>query len=156
MEVRNGIIHIKVTLKSLSQVREPVKPTHLAKRPQKRVSSHKPALSLTIPSETSPRLVQIKENIASNKPKQQKMTKENVNPMLAKKVQSSSMKILNKTSREKVNRCIRPSGYYANLCSIPTNIEEISSQIDLHSRKSSFQSVLPRRKPASFIKNVKT
>lgn len=68
MEKRNGVIHVKVNLQqmSVSKSHKLLRPPMLAYTAQ---SKHKNALSLAIPSISSPRLLQVKERIAKSQEK---------------------------------------------------------------------------------------
>ncbi|OMJ78720.1 hypothetical protein SteCoe_21397 [Stentor coeruleus] len=143
--MHNGVIHIKVNLQQIASPRP-----HEIPRPKtliyKHLSIHKSALSLTIPSESSPRLLHLKENIANFQAKNLKSpsntentqkTQEDIKKKVETPKENSKGKIINKiTSQEpkKIGTCLK---YYENIVSLSSNLNKIPSQLSPHNKKGS-------------------
>lgn len=166
MEIRNGVIHIKVNLQQVSSPRP-----HEVPRPAaliyKRLSKHKNALSLTIPSESSPRLLQLKENIANGKAKNMKSpsstacilkTQDSLKKKIETPKENSKGKIIKKEALHEPKQGENCLKYYENIVSLPSNLNEISSQLSPHIRKGSLTArsiEMIKRKPIGLITNFK-
>ena len=157
MELRNGVIHIKVNLNEIAKKNKPpISPVFSPKTEKYPQIYHKSRLSLNIPSSMSPRLVQIKENLMTQKNNSEKFNK--VHAAGINTQRQDPKKIINtlicKTPR-KQNKAIFPQNINCN-ANIGHSSEDISST---HSRKSSGRLSRPinssKRKPMSPLINIK-
>jgi hypothetical protein len=162
MEIRKGVIHITV---NLNQIAGTVKNDGFQCLSQRihteKLFIHKPSLSLAIPSEFSPRLIQIKENFISNKAADKKTSVKNSSLGLCNEKNGIRKQLDNEFKRNlktEASESTENLRYYANICSLPDNLDEISSKISNHSRKlscKSNKSSLKSRKPIAVITNLR-
>jgi hypothetical protein len=127
MELRNGVIHIKVNLKLVSEKKKHLEMISNQIKNLETNCKHFKGISLAIPSEMSPRLAKVKENICSkvNSPRHlsthdnQKANKKL--PVFYKNLPK------NKKNHKPQKKISRDLNYYNHIFSLPNNLDEISS-----------------------------
>ena len=141
MEIRNGVLHVKVNLKDClkNNIRLQVKPLDI---PHNNCNKkHRSNLSLSIPSESSPRLIKVKENINQIK-QHQELNKARKPECKTKDLipASKSAELLVKQPTSTGNKCEENIlRYYKNLYCLPTDLDDINFKLFAHSRKFSCQ-----------------
>ena len=162
MEIRKGVLHITVNLNQIAGTAKSERLQSLSQRIHtEKLFIHKPALSLAIPSEFSPRLIQIKKNITSSKIGSKRTSVKNsslgcCNEMSGRRKQPDNE--FKRNVQTEVDETAENLRYYANIYSLPDNLDEISTKISNHSRKlsnKSNKSSLNSRKPIAVITNLR-